>query len=103
MRRKAKSGTAGLDATWLERELASSVERADVEEEMARLDIHCERFAALLKGGGPIGRELEFLIQECHREVTTLGSKSSDAKLSGFVVAMKLAIQRMKEQAANVE
>ena len=103
LRRKAKSGVVGLDASWLERELASSMERADVEEEMARLDIHCERFAALLKAGGPIGRELEFLIQECHREVTTLGSKSSDAKLSAFVVAMKLAIQRMKEQAANVE
>ena len=46
---------------------------------------------------------MEFLIQECHREVTTLGNKSGDAKISGFVVAMKLAIQRMKEQVANVE
>ena len=74
-----------------------------MEEELARLEIHCDRLEGALKQGGAIGRELEFLIQECHREVTTLGNKSGDAKISGFVVAMKLAIQRMKEQVANDE
>ncbi len=104
LRRKARSSDGATSAdSWLERELASFAERADVEEELARLEIHCDRLEGALKQGGAIGRELEFLIQECHREVTTLGNKSGDAKISGFVVAMKLAIQRMKEQVANVE
>ena len=105
LRRKAQSSDSGssADGPWLERDLASFAERADVEEELARLEIHCDRLEGALKQGGAIGRELEFLIQECHREVTTLGNKSGDAKISGFVVAMKLAIQRMKEQVANVE
>ena len=105
LRRKVRSsdGASSADGPWLERELAAFAERADVEEELARLEIHCDRLEVALKQGGAIGRELEFLIQECHREVTTLGNKSGDAKISGFVVAMKLALQRMKEQVANVE
>ena len=105
LRRRAQSseGASSADGHWLERELASFAERADVEEELARLEIHCDRLEGALKQGGAMGRELEFLIQECHREVTTLGNKSGDAKISGFVVAMKMAIQRMKEQVANVE
>lgn len=87
----------------LARELVLLAERADVQEETARLHIHLERLAEKLKLGGPIGRELEFLVQECHREVTTLGNKSSDSDLSELVVAQKLILQQMKEQLANVE
>jgi len=74
-----------------------------VQEETARLHIHLERLAEKQDLGGPIGRELEFLVQECHREVTTLGNKSSDSGLSELVVAQKLVLQQMKEQLANVE
>ena len=57
----------------------------------------------LLKKGGPCGRELEFVLQEVHREITTLGNKSADATLSDQVVAMKLVAAQFKEQVANVE
>ncbi len=87
----------------LTRELVVLAERADVREEVARLKIHLERLRALLEKGGACGRELEFLIQECHREITTLGNKSSDSKLSEQVVAMKLLASQLKEQVANVE
>jgi uncharacterized protein (TIGR00255 family) len=92
--------TAPVD---LARELVLLAERADVQEELARLEIHLERLDGLLAGGGAPGRELEFLLQECQREVTTLGNKSADVTLSELVVAMKLAVQQMREQAANVE
>jgi len=87
----------------LARELVVLAERADIQEEIARLDIHLKRLAAKVKVGGPVGRELEFLVQECHREVTTMGNKSSDQNLSELVVAMKMVVQQMKEQLANVE
>lgn len=87
----------------LARELVVLAERADVREEVARLRIHLERLAALLDAGGAAGRELEFLIQECHREVTTLGNKSSDRRLAELVMRMKLLVGQLKEQAANVE
>lgn len=97
---KRMETTAPVD---LARELVLLAERADVQEELARLEIHLERLDGLLAGGGAPGRELEFLLQECQREVTTLGNKASDAALSETVVAMKLAVQQMREQAANVE
>jgi uncharacterized protein (TIGR00255 family) len=87
----------------LARELVLLAERADVQEEVARLHIHLDRLGEMMAVGGAVGRELEFLVQECHREVTTLGNKSSDSVLSGLVVAQKLVIQQMKEQLANVE
>lgn len=87
----------------LARELVVLAERADIQEEIARLEIHLNRLATKVKAGGPVGRELEFLVQECHREVTTMGNKSSDQNLSELVVSMKMVAQQMKEQLANVE
>ncbi|RMH04693.1 MAG: YicC family protein [Planctomycetota bacterium] len=87
----------------LARELIVLAERSDVREEVARLRIHLERLRALLERGGPVGRELDFLVQECHREVTTLGNKSSDGRLAEQVMAMKLLVAQLKEQSANVE
>jgi uncharacterized protein (TIGR00255 family) len=85
------------------REIVMAAERADVEEECVRLAIHLARFGELLAAGGPCGRELEFVLQECQREVTTLGNKAADSEVSSATVAMKLAVQRLREQAANVE
>ncbi len=87
----------------LSREIVIAAEKADVTEECARLAIHLARLRELLTAGGPIGRELEFVLQECHREVTTLGNKTSDAAASAVVVEMKLAVQQLREQVANVE
>ncbi|MDE0585274.1 MAG: YicC family protein [Planctomycetota bacterium] len=91
------------DSYDLGRELIALAERADVQEEIARLEIHIARLRATIKKGGAVGREFEFILQECHREITTLGNKSSDSKLSEMVVAMKLCAQQLKEQIANVE
>lgn len=87
----------------LARELVVLAERADIQEEVARLEIHLDRLDEKILQGGAVGRELEFLVQECHREVTTLGNKSSDQGLSELGVAMKTVVQQMKEQLANVE
>lgn len=87
----------------LGREIVLAAEKADVEEECARLGIHLGRLDEILAAGGPCGRELEFLLQECQREVTTLGNKVGDAALSAISVTMKMAVQRLREQAANVE
>jgi len=87
----------------LARELIVLADRADVREEVARLHIHLERMDELIAQGGAIGREFEFVLQEVHREVTTLGNKSSDQQLSEQVVAMKLLAGQLKEQSANLE
>lgn len=101
----AKSKADGESNTKLDlaRELVILADRADVQEEVARLDIHLERFAALLQQGGAVARELEFLLQEIHREITTLGNKSADATLSQHVVTMKLVAGQLKEQVLNLE
>ena len=87
----------------LSRELVVLTERSDVQEEVARLEMHIHRLRSLIDQGASCGRELEFMIQECHREVTTLGNKSSDVKLSDCVVQMKVLVGQLKEQVANVE
>lgn len=92
--------TEPLDLT---RELVALADRADVREEVARLHIHLDSLHGILAKGGACGREIEFLLQEVHREVTTLGNKSADPALSEQVVAMKLLAGQLKEQVANVE
>ena len=84
-------------------ELAGLAERGDVREEVARLEIHFERLRKLLDQGGVCGREVDFLAQECHREVTTLGNKVTAPRIGQGVIAMKVLIQQFKEQTANVE
>ena len=96
------SGT-NLDSPRLETEVALLAERADIAEELARLASHFDQFEHLLAAGEPIGRRLEFLLQEMTREANTIGSKSQDAKLAHLVVAMKAEIERIREQVQNVE
>ena len=74
-----------------------------VSEELSRLASHLTQFDALLAQGGAIGRKLEFLIQELLREVNTIGSKASDAEVAQWVVEGKTHLERLREQAANVE
>ena len=96
------SGTT-LDGPRLETEIALLAERADIAEELARLGSHFEQFEHLVASVEPIGRRLEFLLQEMTREANTIGSKSQDAKLAHLVVAMKAEIERIREQVQNVE
>ncbi len=85
------------------RELALFADRSDVAEELQRLSAHLSETQALLSQGGEIGRKLDFLLQELLRETNTLGSKSPDVAMAHGVVAMKSCIDKLKEQAANLE
>jgi len=92
-----------LDEGALVREVGLFAERVDVEEELQRLSAHLRETRSVLDGGGAVGRKVEFLLQEVLRETNTLGSKSPDVAMAHCVVAMKSAIDRLKEQAANLE
>ena len=84
-------------------EAAAYAVRIDVAEELARLTAHLDEIERLLDGGGELGKRLDFLIQELHREANTLGSKSAALELSTVSVDMKVAIEQMREQVQNVE
>lgn len=77
--------------------------RIDVAEELTRLDSHLTEIERLLNKGGDIGKRLDFLIQELHREANTLGSKSSSLDLTRISVDMKVLIEQMREQVQNIE
>ena len=77
--------------------------RIDVAEEITRLQAHLDEIERLLKRGGEIGKRLDFLIQELHREANTLGSKSAAMELTRISVDMKVLIEQMREQVQNIE
>lgn len=97
------TGETTLDETRLIQEVAIMAEKSDVTEETVRLESHIKQFEELLITEGPVGRKLDFLIQEMNREVNTIGSKSGDSELSRCVVDMKAEIERIREQVQNVE
>jgi uncharacterized protein (TIGR00255 family) len=77
--------------------------RIDVAEEITRLDSHLEEIERLIKKGGELGKRLDFLIQELHREANTMGSKSAALELTHISVDMKVLIEQMREQVQNIE
>jgi uncharacterized protein (TIGR00255 family) len=87
----------------LARELALLADRSDVNEELARLASHIEQLRHLLARPGPVGRQLDFLVQEFLREANTIGSKAGDAQVAHRVVELKTWIERLREQVQNVE
>ena len=96
-------GDQTLEPGRLEQEMIIWMDRMDVTEELVRLRSHLTQFRQLLEEGQGVGRKLEFLLQEMHREVNTIGSKAMDAEVSHRTVEMKAQIERMREQAQNVE
>ncbi|HKQ66887.1 MAG TPA: YicC/YloC family endoribonuclease [Methylomirabilota bacterium] len=84
-------------------EVAIWAEKTDIREELTRLAAHLEQLAALLDKGGSVGRPLDFLIQELNREVNTIASKGDDLELSQSALAAKGIIEKMREQAQNLE
>ena len=96
---------AQISAPDLIKEIAVYAERTDIAEEISRLGGHLDQFADLISGKDdkPVGRTLDFLAQEMLRESNTIASKSPDASVSRWIVEVKGAIDRIKEQAANVE
>ena len=94
---------AELDAARLAQEVALMADRCDVTEELVRLASHFDQFDEALLLAEPVGRKLDFLMQEMNREVNTIGSKSSDAEVTGLVIRIKAEMEKMREQVQNVE
>jgi uncharacterized protein (TIGR00255 family) len=84
-------------------EAAAYALRIDVDEELQRLKAHLDEITRLLKKGGEVGKRLDFLIQELHREANTLGSKAAALELTQVSVEMKVLIEQMREQVQNIE
>jgi uncharacterized protein (TIGR00255 family) len=85
------------------REVALYADRVDTSEELQRLETHLQKAASILTTGGQVGRSLEFLLQEMLREANTIASKSPDAEMAHCIVKAKSCIDRLKEQAQNLE
>jgi uncharacterized protein (TIGR00255 family) len=94
---------AAVDAQRVAQEVALLAERADVTEEIVRLRSHLGEVRRTLAGGGEIGRKLDFLLQEVQRELSTVGAKSQSAAIATLVVEARAEVDRMREQAANLE
>ena len=103
----AGEAPAGMSAQALQeralQEAAALAMRLDVAEELSRLAAHLDEIERLLDHGGELGKRLDFLIQELHREANTLGSKSAALELTGISVEMKVLIEQMREQVQNIE
>ncbi|MDP4082978.1 MAG: YicC/YloC family endoribonuclease [Bacillota bacterium] len=84
-------------------EVAIFADKADINEEMTRLCSHVQQFLQTLEDQEPIGRKLDFLVQEMNREVNTIGSKANDSNIAKMVVEMKSLLEKLKEQIQNIE
>jgi uncharacterized protein (TIGR00255 family) len=91
------------DPALLAREVAAFADRCDVSEELARLEGHLAHAESMLAAGGAVGRKLDFLVQEFHREANTLGSKSPDPATTAVVLDVKADVERLREQVQNFE
>lgn len=92
-----------VDADRLEQEMVFMVQKMDIAEELQRLDGHVKAMEQALSGEKAMGRRLDFLTQEMHREVNTIGSKSANMQISATVVDLKVWVEQIKEQVQNVE
>jgi uncharacterized protein (TIGR00255 family) len=95
--------SAELDPQRIEQEMAMLAQKMDVDEEMDRLRTHVDEVKRVLGKREPIGRRLDFLMQELNREANTLGSKSADSETTAVSVEMKVLIEQMREQIQNIE
>jgi len=84
-------------------EIAVFADRCDICEEVTRFNSHLEQFSGLLQQDEPVGRQMDFLVQELNREANTMGSKSNDAELTRQVVLLKSELEKIREQVQNIE
>jgi len=97
------SGGVEVDPSRLAQEVAFLAERSDITEELVRLRSHLNQFREMLARPEPMGRKMEFLLQEFNREANTIGSKANDAGISHLTVEIKSELEKMREQVQNVE
>ena len=103
LRLRVQELTANPDPDRLEQELAYLAQKMDVDEELDRLTGHIAEVRRVFKLAEPVGRRLDFLMQEFNREANTLGSKSADSETTKVSVELKVLIEQMREQVQNVE
>jgi uncharacterized protein (TIGR00255 family) len=84
-------------------EASNAAQHGDITEELTRLRVHLKAMRALINREGPVGKSIEFLLQEINREVNTMGAKSQNAALSQITIEMKGQVEKMREQVQNVE
>ncbi|WP_048817799.1 YicC/YloC family endoribonuclease [Desulforamulus hydrothermalis] len=92
-----------IDEARLAAEVAIFAERADIAEEIVRLQSHLQQLEQILTEGGPVGRKLDFLVQEMNREINTIGSKANDLVITNAVVNAKSELEKIREQVQNIE
>jgi uncharacterized protein (TIGR00255 family) len=104
LERKIKELTGDtVDESRILTEIAIFADKSDISEELTRLNSHLVQFTGTLEQTGPVGRKLDFIIQEMNREVNTIGSKANDAEIAAFVVEMKTCLEKLREQVQNIE
>ncbi|MHB1677777.1 MAG: YicC/YloC family endoribonuclease [Sulfuriferula sp.] len=94
---------ANVEDDRIMQELALFAQKIDVGEELSRLQVHMQAVRTILRQGGAIGKELDFLMQELNREANTLGSKSVSVETTQIAMALKVLIEQMREQVQNLE
>ncbi len=92
-----------IDESRILTEAAIFADKVAVDEETVRLRSHLEQMNTMLTSGGPVGRKLDFLLQEMNREANTIGSKCSDVRLAKLVVEIKAELEKIREQTQNIE
>jgi uncharacterized protein (TIGR00255 family) len=100
---RLRDASADIDEDRIRQELVLFSSKVDVEEELSRLVAHLGELRRILTQGGPVGKRLDFLMQELNRESNTLGSKSVDIDVSQASVELKVLIEQMREQVQNIE
>ena len=94
---------AGVDDGMILNEVAVMADKLDISEELTRLKSHTDRLKTMLSAAGPIGRKMDFLVQEMNREINTIGSKCNDADIANLAVDVKAEIEKIREQIQNIE
>ncbi len=100
---RALTGGRDIDMGRLEMEVAIFAKNCDISEEITRLKNHLENFGKTISAGDEVGKKLDFIAQELHREINTIGSKASDYKVAKNVIEIKSEIEKIREQAKNLE
>jgi uncharacterized protein (TIGR00255 family) len=102
-RLKTLASEIEIDEARLAQEIVFMAEKSDITEELVRLDSHISQFRDLLDASEPSGRRLDFIFQEMHREINTIGSKSGDLEIARTVIDVKTELAKLREQVQNIE
>lgn len=97
------AGDVQVDEARLAQEVAFIADRSDITEELVRFNSHLQQFDDMLGLEEPVGRKLDFLMQEFNREINTIGSKANDSEIAALVVQVKAELERIREQVQNIE